>query len=155
MKQLFQSLKNGELFLQDLPISEPSKNNVIIKTKISLLSPGTEKMLLDFGKSGLLNKALSQPERVKDVINKMKIEGVYETYQKIFNKLDQPIPLGYCNVGIIQKIGRDVKGLKVGDRVVSNGFHAESVEVPENLCQKIPDKVSDDQAVFTILSSRS
>lgn len=153
MKQLFQSLKNGELFLQDLPISEPSKNNVIIKTKISLLSPGTEKMLLDFGKSGLLNKALSQPERVKDVINKMKIEGVYETYQKIFNKLDQPIPLGYCNVGIIQKIGRDVKGLKVGDRVVSNGFHAESVEVPENLCQKIPDKVSDDQAVFTILSS--
>ena len=72
MKQLFQSLKNGELFLQDLPISEPSKNNVIIKTKISLLSPGTEKMLLDFGKSGLLNKALSQPERVKDVINKMK-----------------------------------------------------------------------------------
>ena len=85
----------------------------------------------------------------------MKIEGVFETYQKVLNKLDQPIPLGYCNVGIVESVGKEVKNYKVGDRVVSNGFHAEIVEVPENLCRKIPDNVTDEQAVFTILSSIS
>ena len=155
MKQLFQSLKNGQLYLEDIPNRKPDSNNICIKTSISLLSPGTEKMLLDFGKSGILKKALTQPERVKEVINKMKIEGVFETYQKVLNKLDQPIPLGYCNVGIVESVGKDVKNYKVGDRVVSNGFHAEFVEVPENLCQKIPDNVTDEQAVFTILSSIS
>ena len=75
----------------------------------------------------------------------MKIEGVFETYQKVLNKLDQPIPLGYCNVGIVESVGKEVKNYKVGDRVVSNGFHAEFVEVPENLCQKIPDNVTDEQ----------
>ena len=69
-------------------------------------------MLLDFGKSGFLKKALSQPERVEEVINKMKIEGVFETYQKVLNKLDQPIPLGYCNVGIVTEVGENIKDLK-------------------------------------------
>lgn len=151
MKQLFQNLKNGKIEIMEIPMPNLKKDHLIIKSINSLISKGTEKMLLEFGKSSLFSKALEQPDRVKEVINKISTEGLYTTYNKVKNKLDEPIPMGYCNVGVVVESGCDE--FKVGDRVVSNGNHAEIVIVPKNLCSLIPDNVSDDDASFTVLSS--
>ena len=110
-------------------------------------------MLLNFGKSNLIDKAKSQPDKVKDVIEKINSEGPITTFKAIKSKLEQPIPLGYCNVGEIIGIGDDVEGFNIGDKVVSNGPHAEIVTVPKNLCAVIPKNVKDIEAVFTIPAS--
>ncbi|MBJ3785073.1 bi-domain-containing oxidoreductase [Devosia sp. MSA67] len=111
-------------------------------------------MLVDFGKAGLLAKARQQPERVRDVLNKMRTDGVMPTLEAVFNKLDEPLPLGYCNVGRV--LAGDVAGdLKVetGARVISNGKHAGVVSVPSNLCALVPDTVTDEEASFTVLAA--
>tara|TARA_B100000674_G_scaffold491939_1_gene510933 strand:+ start:6370 stop:8364 length:1995 start_codon:yes stop_codon:yes gene_type:complete len=110
-------------------------------------------MLVEFGKASLLGKARLQPDRVSDVVNKIKTDGLIPTVDAVKSKLEQPIPLGYSNVGIVQKVGDSITKFKVGDRVVSNGSHAEYVAVSENLCCLIPDNVSDTQASFTVLGS--
>jgi len=114
---------------------------------------GTERMLVEFGKANLIEKARQQPDRVKMVLDKMKTEGVLPTLEAVFNKLNQPLPLGYCNVGIVEAIGTGVHTFNVGDRVASNGNHAEYVCVPENLAAKIPDNVTDEEAAFTVIGS--
>ena len=152
MKQLFQSLKNGQIYLEDIPNRKPTAI-ISVSKQVFHYCLQEQKMLLDFGKSGFLKKALSQPERVEKVINKMKIEGVFETYQKVLNKLDQPIPLGYCNVGIVESVV-EVKKYKLVIESFPMDF-MQNLSIPENLCQKIPDNVTDEQAVFTILSSIS
>ena len=153
MKQAFQSLKNGAIELVELPAPRVDSNSLLIKTELSLISSGTEKMLIDFGKSNLIEKALNNRDRVRDVLQKVKTEGVSSVYQKISSKLEEPIPIGYCNVGIVKEIGSEVSGFRIGDRVVSNGPHAEIVVVNKNLCSKIPDSVSNDDAVYTVLAS--
>ena len=85
------------------------------------------------------------------VLEKIKTDGLQPTIEAVFNKLDQPLPLGYCNVGQVADIGAGVSGFEVGDRVISNGKHAEAVSVPLNLCAKVPDNVSDEEAAFTVL----
>ncbi len=150
MKQLFQSLSNGETYISNVPIPNVKKGNILIKTKYSLLSSGTERMLLEFGKSNLIGKAKQQPEKVKEVINKFKTDGLISTFEAVKNKLELPIPMGYSNVGEIIKIGSEVTGFSIGDRVISNGYHAEVVSVPKNLCALIPNEVSDERAVFTV-----
>src|SRR5207253_3022530 len=117
-------------------------------TSKTLVSTGTEKMLVDFGRSGLIGKIKKQPDKVKMVLSKIKTDGLLATYESVQSKLDQPIPLGYCNVGKIIELGRDVADFKIGDRVVSNGNHAEVVRVSPNLCCTIPDSVSDTDASF-------
>ena len=99
MKQIFQSLKTGEVELVDIPFPNIADGQILIGTTRSLVSAGTEKMLIEFGKSNLLNKALNQPERVKQVAEKIKTDGLQPTIKSVSNKLEQPIPLGYCNVG--------------------------------------------------------
>lgn len=153
MKQILQCLKTGATTVEDVPIPANSANNVLIKTRFSLISLGTERMLIDFGKAGFINKARQQPDKVKEVIHKVKTDGVSQTVSAVKSKLDTPLPLGYCNVGIVVETGENIQGLKVGDRVVSNGNHAEYVSVPENLCARIPDGVADEQAVFTVLTA--
>lgn len=153
MKQLIQDLKNGQTLLEEVPAPQVKAGSVLIKTTQSLISLGTERMLVEFGKASLIDKARQQPDRVKDVLNKMKTDGILPTLEAVFNKLNQPIPLGYCNVGIIEEIGKGVHGFQVGDRVASNGNHAEYVCIPENLCAKIPDNVSDEEAAFTVIGS--
>ncbi len=108
-------------------------------------------MLVDFGKAGLLSKARKQPEKVLQVIDKVSTDGLLTTVDAVRSKLGQPLPLGYCNVGVVSKSGAD--GFKAGDRVVSNGPHADVVSVPTNLCAKIPDGVSDEAASFTVVAS--
>jgi predicted dehydrogenase/threonine dehydrogenase-like Zn-dependent dehydrogenase len=147
MKQLIQDLKNGQTLLEEVPVPQTKADSVLIKTTYSLVSLGTERMLVEFGKAGLIQKARQQPDRVKQVLDKMKTDGIIPTLEAVFNKLNQPLPLGYCNVG------KGINGLRVGDRVASNGSHAEYVCVPGNLVAKIPDNVSDEEATFTVIGS--
>ena len=153
MLQLIGSLSNGKVELIDLPIPSINDNEVLIKSKVSLVSKGTEKMLIDFGKGSLVSKALQQPDKVKEVISKIKTDGISSTIKAVKNKLNSPITLGYCNVGKVIAIGKNVSEFKIGDRVTSNGSHAEYVAVSKNLVAKIPKSVSDEQASFTVIGS--
>ena len=153
MKQLIQNLKNGQTLLEEVPTPQVKSGAVLIKTTHSLVSLGTERMLVEFGKASLIDKARQQPDRVRQVLDKMKTDGIIPTLEAVFNKLNQPLPLGYCNAGIVEIIGKGVQGLCVGDRVASNGNHAEYICVPENLTAKIPDNVSDEEATFTVIGS--
>ena len=153
MKQVIQSLSDGNIELLDLPTPEVGKNEILIKTSCSLISAGTERMLLNFGNSNIIEKAKKHPDKVKEVINKMINDGPITTLDAVNNKLEEPIPLGYSNVGEIIAKGDNVSCFKVGDKVVSNGPHAECVLVNKNLCAKIPDGVLDEEAVFTVLAS--
>lgn len=127
--------------------------SVLIKTSCSLVSLGTERMLVEFGKASLIDKARQQPDKVKQVLDKIKTDGVQPTIEAVFNKLGHPLPLGYCNSGTVVAIGNGVTEFKVGDRVASNGQHAEYVCVPKNLVAKIPENVSDEEAAFTVIGS--
>jgi predicted dehydrogenase/threonine dehydrogenase-like Zn-dependent dehydrogenase len=153
MKQIIQSFKTGETSIEEIPVPVVSKGTVLIQATYSLVSLGTEKMLVEFGKSSLLSKARQQPDKVKQVLDKVKSEGLLPTLEAVFNKLEQPIPLGYCNVGRVIAIGDGVSGFSIGDRVASNGHHAEFVSVPQNLVAKIPDIISDEEACFTVIGS--
>lgn len=151
MKQVFQSLKNGTTSVQEVPSPICRDGHVVIASRASLVSPGTERMLIDFGKSNVFQKAKSQPDKVRDVIGKAKTDGIAATIDAVRSKLDQPFTPGYCNVGRITT--SRVNGFKRGDRVVSNGPHAEVVHVSKHLCAKIPQNVSDEAASFTILGA--
>ena len=153
MKQIIQDLKKGHTRLEEVPAPLVKPGYVLIKTTRSLVSLGTERMLVEFGKANFLQKARQQPDKVKMVLDKMKTEGVLPTLNAVFNKLNQPLPLGYCNVGVVEAVGKGVVGLRVGDRVASNGNHAEYVCVPENLTAKIPDNISDEEATFTVIGA--
>ena len=151
MKQILQNLSNGETCLVDVPSPKPMKGHINIQTTKSLVSVGTERMLVDFGKAGWIDKARSQPDKVKMVLEKVKTDGLSATYDAVKSKLDQPLPLGYCNMGTVLD-GSDT-GFEWGTRVVSNGHHAEVVRVPKNLVVTIPDEVDDDTAAFTVLGA--
>lgn len=153
MKQLLQNLKSGQVEVAEVPCPLAGPGQVLIRTRASLISAGTERMLVEFGKANLIQKARQQPDKVKQVLDKMRADGVLPTLEAVFRKLDQPLPLGYCNAGVVLEVGDGVVDLQPGDRVVSNGNHAEIVSVPRNLVAKIPDNVSDAEAAFTVLSS--
>lgn len=153
MKQIIQDLKKGDTILEEVPVPHVKSGSVIIKTTKTLVSLGTEKMLVEFGKANFIQKAKQQPDKVKMVLDKVKTDGLKPTLNAVFNKLSQPLPLGYCNVGEVVAVGKGVTEFKVGDRVASNGNHAEYVLVPKNLVAKIPDNVTDEEAVFTVIGS--
>ncbi|MAM27401.1 MAG: dehydrogenase [Flavobacteriaceae bacterium] len=153
MKQIIQSFKTGETILEELPAPIVKKGQVLIQTTKSLVSLGTERMLVEFGKSNLISKARQQPDKVKQVLDKIKTDGLLPTLEAVFNKLGEPLPLGYCNVGEVIAVGDGVSEFQVGDRVASNGQHAEFVSVPKNLVAKIPESVSDQEAAFTVIGS--
>lgn len=153
MKQIIQDLKNGETILEEVPVPMVKSGHVLIKTTKTLVSLGTERMLVQFGKANFISKARQQPDKVKMVIDKAKTDGLKPTLDAVFNKLNQPLPLGYCNVGEVVGIGSGVTEFKIGDRVASNGNHAEYVNIPKNLVAKIPDEVDDEEAAFTVIGS--
>jgi predicted dehydrogenase/threonine dehydrogenase-like Zn-dependent dehydrogenase len=153
MRQVLQNLGTGETSLVETPAPHVSNRTIIVGSRVSLISAGTERMLVDFGRSSLLDKARQQPEKVKMVLDKVKTDGLFTTIDAVRSKLGQPIPLGYCNVGVVVEVGKSVEGLKPGDRVASNGPHADVVRVSKNLCAKIPDGVDDESAAFTVLAS--
>ena len=153
MKQIIQDLKQGNTILEEVPAPQVKAGQVLIKTSRTLVSLGTERMLVEFGKANFIAKARQQPDKVKQVLDKMKTDGVMPTLEAVFNKLNQPLPLGYCNVGTVVAVGKGVSEFQVGDRVASNGNHAEFVSVPKNLVAKVPDNVSDEEAAFTVIGA--
>lgn len=153
MKQILQSLRTGKTEVANVPCPAVKRGHLLIRTTTTLVSVGTEKMLVGFGQASLLGKARAQPDKVRQVIDKIRTDGLVPTMEAVFNKLDQPLPLGYCNSGVVLEVGDDVRGFAVGDRVVSNGKHAEVVVVPQNLCCRIPDTVSNEEAAFTVVGA--
>ncbi len=153
MKQILQDMANGNSSIIESPAPMIKPNSLIINTTTTLISAGTERMLVDFGKASYLDKARQQPDKVKMVLEKIKTDGLATTIDAVRSKLAQPLPLGYCNVGVVDEIGAGVEGFSVGDRVASNGPHADVVRVSKNLCSIIPDAVSDEEAAFTVVAS--
>ena len=153
MKQILQNLKTGATEIVEVPAPGVGRERLLIRSSRTLVSAGTERMLVDFGKAGWIEKARQQPEKVKQVLDKIRTDGLMPTVDAVFNKLDEPMPLGYCNAGVVLEVGAGITDLQPGDRVASNGPHAEVVCVPRNLCAKIPDGVSDDEAAFTVLGA--
>jgi threonine dehydrogenase-like Zn-dependent dehydrogenase len=153
MKQIQHNIKSGQIELVDVPRPYCSPGHVLIATHTSLISVGTERMLVDFGKAGWISKARQQPEKVKQVLDKVRADGLLPTIDTVLNKLDEPLPLGYCNAGVVLEIGIGVSEIQIGDRVASNGPHSEVVCVPRNLCSKIPEGVTNEEAAFTVLGS--
>jgi predicted dehydrogenase/threonine dehydrogenase-like Zn-dependent dehydrogenase len=153
MQQILQDLGSGSTTLVEAPAPQVRAGCLLIDTRTSLISSGTERMLVDFGRAGMLAKARAQPEKVKQVLEKVRTDGLLTTVDAVRSKLAQPIPLGYSNVGVVRAVGRGVEGFAVGDRVVSNGPHADVVCVPQNLCARIPDGVDDEAASFVVVAS--
>lgn len=150
MKQVLQNLRSGETSLVDVPAPGAAPGTLLIATRASLISIGTERMLVDFGRASYLQKARQQPEKVRQVLDKVRTDGLFATYESIQAKLDTPLELGYCNAGVVVDVGRGVDGYRVGDRVASNGSHAEIVRVPMHLCARIPDGLPFDHACYTV-----
>ncbi len=153
MKQLLQDLSKDKPDIVTAPTPAVTSGTLLIDTTVSLISTGTERMLLDFGKANFVQKARQQPDKVKVVLSKVKTDGLLTTVEAVRSKLAKPIPLGYCNVGVVREVGAGISGFNVGDRVISNGSHADVVRVPQNLCARIPDDVADEMAAFTVMAS--
>ncbi len=153
VKQVLQHLRTGEIEVAEVPCPLVRPGHLLVHTRASLISPGTERMLVEFGQAGLIGKVRAQPERVRQMLDKLKTDGVMPTLEAIFSRLDEPLPLGYCNVGRVVDVGAGVDGFSVGDRVVSSGSHAEMVCIPATLAARVPDAVNDDAAAFTVLGA--
>ena len=157
MKQLLQNMHNGQTNIEEVPIPSVKSKFALVKTACSLVSAGTERMLVEFAEKNLVQKATSRPDLVKQVLTKAQREGILSTIEATFNKLDQPMPLGYSSAGTILELGGGLEGFKVGDRVACGGgnyaVHAEYALVPRNLLVKLPDSVDFDSAAFTTLGA--
>ena len=153
MKQVLQNLRSGATEVAEVPAPGLRPGHILVRTTRSLISAGTERMLVEFGKAGWIAKARQQPDKVRMVWEKVKTDGLAPTLEAVMNKLDQPLPLGYCNVGIVESVGAGVTDFRPGDRVASNGRHAEIVCVPAILAARVPDGVSDESAAFTVLGA--
>ena len=153
MKQVLQLLKNGTTEVAEVPCPALKPGYLLVRSTRTLVSLGTERTAVQFGRSGWIEKARRHPDKVQMVLQKIRAEGLVPTLEAVFNKLDQRMPLGYCNVGVVMEVGSKVTGYSAGDRIISNGQHAEVVSVPPNLCAKVPAGVSDDMAAFTVIGS--
>ncbi len=149
MKHLLQSFRTGALDIPEVPCPITRQGEVLVHTRATLISPGTERMLLEFGKAGWIEKIRLQPGKALEVFDKARTDGLLPAIEAVRAKLDQPMSLGYSNVGVVLEGGAYARGT----RVVSNGPHAEVVRVPKNLIAAVPDGVSDDAAAFTVLGA--
>ena len=157
MKQVLQNIRNGETYIAEVPIPTPKPGTALVKTASSLVSAGTERMLVEFAEKSLMGKARSRPDLVRQMVDKARREGVISTIDQAFNRLDQPMVLGYSSAGEIIALGEGMRGFQIGQRVACAGggyaVHAEYAIVPQNLLAAIPDSVSYDQAAFATLGA--
>ncbi len=153
MRQVLQELGTGRTVLAEIPAPAVGPGRLAIATRCSLISAGTERMLIEFGRAGWLERARQQPEKVHQVLEKIRSDGLLPTIEAVRTKLDQAIPLGYSNVGVVVELGSDCNGFAIGQRVVSNGGHAERVSVPWTMCARVPDAVTDEAAAFAVLGA--
>ena len=150
---VLQDLSSGHTHLGQAPRPAASGSSVLVATQVSVVSAGTERMLVDFGRASLLGKARSQPQRVAEVLDKARTDGVSATVSAVRSKLAQPIPLGYSSAGVVVEVGRDVTGVAVGDLLAAAGPHAELASVPVNLTARMPEGVSAADAAFATIGS--
>jgi threonine dehydrogenase-like Zn-dependent dehydrogenase len=159
MRQILQNMRDGKTTVQEVPIPSVKRNGALVETKASLLSAGTERMLVEFAEKSLVAKATSRPDLVRQVISKARREGLVPTIEAAFNKLDQPMPLGYSSAGIIVETGRDLVGFQPGDRVACAGggyaVHAEYGMIPQNLLIHLPENVDYESGAFATLGAIS
>ena len=157
MKQLLQNIKTGKSAIEDVPIPTPREGQALVRVAASLVSAGTERMVVEFAEKSLAGKARSRPDLVKQVLDKAKREGLVPTVQAAFNRLDQPMALGYSSAGTIVALGKNMQGFKVGQRVACAGggyaTHAEYNLVPKNLLTPLPKNVDFESAAFTTLGA--
>jgi predicted dehydrogenase len=153
VRQVLQSLHDGSTVVAEVPAPQAAAGSLLIRTTRSLVSAGTERMLVEFGRAGWLERARQQPAAVRRVFDKVRGDGLLPAMEAVRSKLDQPLPLGYCNVGVVASVGAGVRGFMPGERVVSNGPHAEWVTVPRNLCARIPEEVADDEGAFAVVGA--
>ena len=157
MKQVLQNMKTGKTTIEEVPIPTPHPGMALVKTAASLVSAGTERMVVEFAEKSLVGKARSRPDLVKQVLDKARREGLLTTLAAAFNRLDQPMALGYSSAGTIVALGEGLAGFKVGQRVACAGggyaVHAEYALVPRNLLAPLPDSVDFESAAFTTLGA--
>ncbi len=157
MKQVIQNMKTGLTSVEDIPIPSITPGSVLVRTAASLVSAGTERSVVEFAEKNLVSKAQSRPDLVKQVLDKASREGIVPTIEAVFNRLDQPMTLGYSSAGTVVEVGEGVTGIQPGDRVACAGgnhaVHAEFALVPKNLIASIPSNVSCDEAAFTTLAA--
>jgi predicted dehydrogenase len=157
VKQVQQNYRSGELKVAEVPAPALGAGELLVATRVSLISSGTERQLMQLAKSSLVGKAAARPDLVRRVLVNVKKEGLRPTFDKVFAKLDTPIPLGYSLVGEVMAVGRDVSGYAPGDRVACAGAglanHAEINAVPKNLCVRVPAGVDDEDGSFVTLGA--
>ncbi len=157
MKQVLQNLRSGATIVAEVPIPTPQAGEALVRNAISLVSAGTERMLVEFAEKSLLGKARSRPDLARQVIDKARREGALTTLEAAFGRLDQPMPLGYSSAGTIVGLGEGLQGYKIGQRVACAGggyaVHAEYVTAPKNLLTSLPDELDFESAAFTTLGA--
>jgi predicted dehydrogenase len=153
MQQVLLNTGTGETVVVEVPVPSVQEGCVLIRTRQTLISAGTERMLVEFGRASMLEKARQQPEKVRMILDKMRTDGMLAAIDAVRSKLDQPLALGYSNVGTVVEVGAGVTEFRPGDRVVSNGSHAEFVSVAKHLCARVPENVEDESAAFTVLGA--
>ena len=142
MKQVLQSIRSGQVQVAEVPTPVVPDNGVLVRTIASLVSAGTERMVVEFAEKNLLQKARARPDLVRQVLQRARREGIAATFDTVKRNLDQPMPLGYSLVGEVLDVGPHTRGAQVGDLVACAGggvaAHAEFAAVPELLFARIP-----------------
>jgi polar amino acid transport system substrate-binding protein len=157
MKQILQNMKSGVLTVTEVPPPTVQRGQVLVRSAASLISAGTEKNTVEMGKKSLLGKAKARPDLVKQVFQKIKNEGLWNTLTAVQAKLNAENALGYSSSGIVAAVGDEVTEFRVGDRVACAGAgyasHAEMNSVPKNLCVRLPENVSFEAGAFGTLGA--
>ncbi len=157
MKSVIQNYRTGELVVADVPAPVLKPGGILVHNAISLVSAGTEKLMVELAQKSLLGKARERPDLVRQVIQKVKKDGILSTYEAVQSRLDSPVPLGYSTVGTVVSVGEGVDNFQAGDRVACAGAgyasHAEIVFIPKNLAVKLLDEVDFESAVFTTVGA--
>jgi predicted dehydrogenase/threonine dehydrogenase-like Zn-dependent dehydrogenase len=153
MQQVVQSIRSGKLNAMQVPEPLVRPGCILIQNRCSVISAGTEKMVVDLASKSLLQKARQRPDLIRQIVRKIRTQGLWQTFQQVSSKLDEPIALGYASTGVVLACGAGVQGFRPGDRVASNGNHAGVVCVPKHLCALVPENVTDEEAAFTVIGS--
>ena len=158
MKQIVQSAKTGKLSVRDVPVPTAAAGELLVQTRASLISAGTERMVVQFARKSLAAKAKDRPDLVQKVLTKVRTDGLRSTVNAVLSRLDEPLPLGYSAAGVVVEVGADLEGVyRTGDRVALAGAgaanHAELNAVPKNLTAPIPHDVSDEDACYGTLAA--